>query len=96
MKKVKKKNQFFKALIGVRKYAILTPLMMIGEVVMECLIPLIMAYFLTPINALKNWFFFLTFFIFFPPYSLTNLSTITKKLSSSSCVNLLCNFLSKS
>ena len=55
MKKVKKKNQFFKALIGVRKYAILTPLMMIGEVVMECLIPLIMAFLVDFLNISKTF-----------------------------------------
>jgi ATP-binding cassette subfamily B protein len=50
----KKKNKYFrKALIGGEKYTLLTPLMMVGEVAMECLIPLIMAYLVDFLNILK-------------------------------------------
>ena len=55
MKKVKKQNHFLKALDGVKKYAILTPLSMIGEVVMECLIPLIMAFLVDFLNIAKTF-----------------------------------------
>ena len=55
MKKVKKQSHFGKALIGVKKYAILTPLSMIGEVVMECLIPLIMAFLVDFLNISKTF-----------------------------------------
>ena len=55
MKKVKKQNHFLKALDGVKKYAILTPLSMIGEVVMECLIPLIMAFLVDFLNISKTF-----------------------------------------
>ncbi len=50
MKKNKKQNHIFKAIKGAEKYTILTPVMMIGEVVMECLIPLIMAYLVDFLN----------------------------------------------
>ena len=52
-KKIKQKNYILKALNGVKKYAILTPLMMIGEVVMECLIPIIMAFLVDFLNISK-------------------------------------------
>ena len=55
MKKIRKKNHFLKALNGVKKYAILTPLMMIGEVIMECLIPLIMAFLVDFLNISKTF-----------------------------------------
>ena len=51
----KKKSKIFKALNGVKKYAVLTPLMMIGEVIMECLIPLIMAFLVDFLNISKAW-----------------------------------------
>lgn len=55
MKKVKQKNHIFKAIKGVEKYAILTPIMMVGEVVMECLIPLIMAFLVDFLNISKAY-----------------------------------------
>ena len=55
MKKKKQKNHIFKALNGVKKYAVLTPIMMIGEVVMECLIPLIMAFLVDFLNISKSY-----------------------------------------
>ena len=55
MNKVKQQNHFLKALDGVKKYAILTPLSMIGEVVMECLIPLIMAFLVDFLNISKTF-----------------------------------------
>ena len=50
MKKNKKPNHILKAIKGTKKYTLLTPIMMIGEVVMECLIPLIMAYLVDFLN----------------------------------------------
>lgn len=50
MKKNKKPNHVLKAIKGTQKYTLLTPVMMIGEVVMECLIPLIMAYLVDFLN----------------------------------------------
>lgn len=53
--KKKNKNHILKALNGVKKYAILTPLSMIGEVFMECLIPLIMAFLVDFLNISKTY-----------------------------------------